>query len=213
MVMPYTVAIQLRVGWCVPTFTMATWPRARGCETVHTEGMMNTLSPAQQAMLDTYQQHLQAELTGDLDATMATMTDDPYVNHVPVLTGGVGRDGVRHFYRHHLVGKLFPPDAELRTISRTVGEDQIVDEAVATFTHTQPIDWLLPGVPPTGKQVELAAVVIVKFAAGKVAHEHIYWDQASVLVQLGLLDPSGLPVSGAESAQKLLDPTQPASPM
>lgn len=146
-----------------------------------------SLTSSQQAMLDVFQQHLNAEMTGDIDATMATMINTPYVNHVPVLTGGVGREGVRHFYTSHLVGKLFPPDAELTNVSRTVGEDQLVEEVVLKFTHTVPIDWMLPG----------------------VAHEHIYWDQASVLVQLGLLSPSGLPVSGVESAHKVLDPKLP----
>jgi carboxymethylenebutenolidase len=120
---------------------------------------------------------------------------------------------VRQFYRDHLVGKLFPPDVELIPVSRTIGDDQLVDEVVAKFTHTQPIDWMLPGVPPTCKRVEVAVVVIIKFEADKVAHEHIYWDQASVLVQLGLLDPTGLPVSGIESAHKVLDPTLPPRPM
>ncbi len=167
---------------------------------------MTTISPAHQAMLDTFHQHMTAELTGDLEATMATMTENPYVNHVPVLTGGVG---VRQFYRDHLVGKFLPPDVEIIPVSRTISDDQLVDEMVLTFTHSMPMDFMLPGVPPTGKRVETAVVVIIKFEAGKVAHEHIYWDQASVLVQLGLLDPTGLPVSGVESAHKVLDPTLP----
>lgn len=171
---------------------------------------MSNVPPVQQAMLEVFQLHMNAELTGDIEATMATMADDPYVNHVPVMTGGVGREGVRDFYSNHLVGKFFPPDVELIDVSRTIGEDQLVDETVLKFTHTEPVDWMLPGVPPTGKRVEVAVVVIVKFENGKVAHEHIYWDQASVLVQLGLLDPSGLPVSGSESAHKVLDPKLPA---
>jgi carboxymethylenebutenolidase len=175
--------------------------------------MMHNLSPVQQGMLETFQQHMTAEMTGDLDATMATMTDNPHVNHVPVMTGGVGHTGVRHFYSNHLVGKFFPPDAELLPVSRTIGADQLVEEVVLTFTHTRPVDWLLPGVPPTGKRVEMAVVVIIKFTNGKIAHEHIYWDQASVLVQLGLLDPTGLPVSGAESAHKVLDPMLPSRPI
>ena len=171
---------------------------------------MSDIHPAQQAMLDSFQQHMNAEMTGDIDATMATMTDTPYVNHVPVMTGGVGRKGVRNFYSNHLVGKFFPPDAELINVSRTIGKDQLVEEIVLKFTHTVPIDWMLPGVPPTGRRVEIAVVVIIKFENGKVAHEHIYWDQASVLVQLGLLDSTGMPVSGGESAHKVLDPKLPA---
>ncbi len=152
---------------------------------------------------------MQAELEGDLETTMATMTDHPHLNHVPVLAGGVGRDGVRSFYADHLVGKFFPPDVEIVGVSRTIGSDQLVDELVIRFTHTTEIDWLLPGVAPTGKHVELAVVAVVKVDGDKIAHEHIYWDQASVLVQIGLLDPAGLPVSGAEHARKVLDPSLP----
>lgn len=166
---------------------------------------MGDLSPGQEAMVEVFQQHVNAEMAGDLEATMATMTEAPHLHNIPVKMGGVGREGVRHFYANHLVGKFFPPDVEFINVSRTIGEEQLVEENVIKFTHTVPIDWMLPGVPSTGRRVEVAVVVIVKFENGKVAHEHIYWDQASVLVQLGLLDPSGLPVSGSDSAQKLLD--------
>jgi len=171
---------------------------------------MQTLSPEQQSIADLFEQHMQAELDGDLETTMATMTDDPHLNHVPVLAGGVGREGVRSFYADHLVGKFFPPDVEFESVSRTVGSDQLVDEIVIRFTHTTAIDWLLPGVEPTGKPVELTVVAVVKVDGDKIAHEHIYWDQASVLVQTGLLDPTGLPVSGAEQARKVLDPSLPS---
>ena len=163
-------------------------------------------------MVDLFQQHVDAELRGDLDTTMATMTDTPHLNHVPVMTGGVGREGVRQFYRDHLVGKFFPPDVNITTVSRTVGSDQVVEELVISFTHTTPIDWLMPGVPPTGRKIEMAVAVIVGFKDGKISHEHIYWDQAGVLVQAGLLDPTGLPVCGGESARKVLDPTLPPRP-
>ena len=173
---------------------------------------MNNLSPAQQAMWNVFDRHMAAELAGDLDGTMETMGNHPHVNHVPTRMGGVGRDGTREFYKNHLVGKFFPPDVEMIDVSRTIDEHQIVDEGIVRFTHTVEIDWMLPGVPPTGRRVEVAVVVIVKVTDGKVAHEHIYWDQASVLVQLGLLDPTGLPVSGADSAQKVLDPKMPPRP-
>ena len=166
-----------------------------------------------QEMIDLFQKHVGAELAGDLDTTMATMTDNPHLNHVPTMAGGVGHDGVRTFYREHLVGKFFPPDVEMTTVSRTVGDDQVVEELVIRFTHTTRIDWLLPGVPPTGKPVEMAVAVIVGFKDGKISHEHIYWDQASVLVQIGMLDPTGRPVSGAESARKVLDPSLPPRQM
>jgi len=171
---------------------------------------MSDLTRSQQAMLDVFQKHVKAEIDGDLETTMATMTDHPHLNHVPVMTGGMGREQVRSFYTNHLVGKFFPPDMEMMEVSRTIGEEQIVDELVIKFTHTAVMDWMLPGLQPTGKRVEAAFAVIVKVEGGKIAHEHIYWDQASVLVQLGLLDPKGLPVSGVESARRVLDPKLPA---
>ncbi len=175
--------------------------------------MEEILTKSQQEMVDLFQRHVGAELEGDLETTMATMTDNPHLNHVPVMAGGVGREGVRHFYTNHLVGKFFPPDVEMKTISRTVGSSQIVEEIYISFTHTTPIDWLLPGVAPTGKPVEMAVAVIVGFKDGKISHEHIYWDQAGILAQVGLLDPKGLPVCGAESARKVLDPSLPARVM
>ena len=172
--------------------------------------MSGKLSAAQQAMNDLLERHVKAELDGDLDTTMATMSDNPHLHNVANMMGGVGRQGVRDFYRNHLVGKFFPPDVTMVNVSRTIGTDQIVDEVVISFTHTRAIDWMLPGVPPTGKRVEMAVAVIVGVKDGKITHEHIYWDQASVLVQIGLLNPARLPVSGAESARKVLNPKLPA---
>ena len=158
-----------------------------------------------------WEAHIQHEFeTRDVDATMETMVAEPYVNHVPTMAGGVGHDQLKRFYKYHFIGEN-PPDTELVPISRTVGEDQIVDELVFKFTHTTEIDWLLPGVKPTGKKVEAPTVAIVRFVDGKVAHEHIYWDQASVLVQIGLLDPAGLPVAGVEAAHKVVDNTRPSN--
>ena len=170
---------------------------------------MKSLTPAQQAMFDIFQKHVKAELDGDLETTMATMTANPHLTNVPNNMGGVDWQGVRDFYANHLVGKFFPPDVEMLSVSQTIGDDQIVDELVIKFTHTKVIEWMLPGVAPTGKKVEAAFAVIVKVEDGKIAHEHIYWDQASVLVQLGLLDPKGLPVTGAESARRILNPKLP----
>jgi carboxymethylenebutenolidase len=138
--------------------------------------------------------------TRDVDATMATMVGEPYVNHVPTMTGGVGQDQLRRFYKHHFIG-VNPPDFRLTPISRTVGTDRVVDEFIVHFTHTTEMDWLLPGVPPIGRKVEIPTVAIVKFQGDKLVHEHIYWDQASVLVQVGLLDPSGLRGGGGNRAQ------------
>jgi carboxymethylenebutenolidase len=165
---------------------------------------MSNLSPVQDAMVALFQHHVDAELAGDLETTMATMTGDPHLINIPTLIGGVGPDGVRAFYRDHLIGQFFPPDVKMTLISRTVGSDRIVDELVTSFTHTITIDWLLPGIPATGKPVEISIVVVVGVNDGKIAYEHIYWDQASVLVQVGLLDPTGLPVVGAESARRVL---------
>lgn len=165
---------------------------------------------SRQEMIDTFQRHVAAELAGDLDTTLATMSDDPHLNHVPTMAGGVGADGVRAFYANHLVGKFFPPDVTMTELSTTVGDSSIVQEVAITFTHTVPVDWLLPGVPPTGKPVEMVVAVVVGFRDGKITHEHIYWDQASVLVQIGLLDPAGLPVGGAEVARKVVNPRLPS---
>lgn len=148
--------------------------------------------------------------TRDVPATMSTMVAEPYVNHIPTMTGGVGHKELSRFYQHHFVNSN-PPDTRLVPLSRTVGATQIVDEVLFCFTHTTEIDWMLPGVPPTGKYVEIPLVAIVKFRGDKLCHEHIYWDQASVLVQIGLLDPAGLPVAGAETARKLLDETLPSN--
>jgi carboxymethylenebutenolidase len=148
--------------------------------------------------------------TRDVDATMATMVAAPYVNHVPTMTGGVGHDQLKRFYKYHFIGGN-PPDTTQTPVSRTVVTDQIVDEMLFSFTHTSEIDWMLPGVPPTGRRVEIPLVAIVRFVDGKVAHEHIYWDQASVLVQIGRLDPKGLPVAGAATAHKVMDKTRPSN--
>ena len=148
--------------------------------------------------------------TRDVDATMATMVAEPYVNHVPTMTGGVGHDQLKRFYKYHFIDGN-PPDMTLQPVSRTVGADQVVDELLLSFTHTTEIDWMLPGVAPTGRRVEIPLVAIVHFKGDKLAHEHIYWDQASVLVQIGKLDPAGLPVAGVATANKVLDKTQPSN--
>ena len=148
--------------------------------------------------------------TRDVDATMATMVAEPYVNHIPTMTGGVGYRDLRRFYKHHFIPKT-PRDTKLVPISRTVGADRVVDEMLFCFTHDIEIDWMLPGVAPTGKYVEIPLVAIVCFRGDKLYHEHIYWDQASVLVQIGLLDPAGLPIAGAATAEKVLDEAQPSN--
>src|SRR5213075_1916398 len=169
------------------------------------------LTRAQETLRQLWEEHVQYEFsTRNTEDTLATMVEDAYVNHIPVLTGGVGKDELREFYSKRFIPQM-PPDTEMTPVSRTIGEDQLVDEMVFKFTHTIPMDWMLPGVAPTGKHVEVPLVAIVRFRDGKLAHEHIYWDQASVLVQIGLLDASKLPVAGVESARKVLDPTLPAN--
>jgi carboxymethylenebutenolidase len=178
-------------------------PEKRDAETGHTA--------TQEDLSKLWEEHVQHEFsTRNTEDTLATMVEDAYVNHIPVLTGGVGKDELREFYSKRFIPQM-PPDTEMTPVSRTVGEDQLVDEMVFKFTHTIPMDWMLPGVAPTGKRVEVPLVAIVRFRDGKLAHEHIYWDQASVLVQIGLLDASKLPVAGVESARKVLDPTLPAN--
>ena len=169
------------------------------------------LNPAQQTLRHIWEEHVQYEFsTRNTEDTLATMVEDAYVNHIPVLTGGVGRDELREFYSKRFIPQM-PPDTEMTPVSRTIGEDQLVDEMVFKFTHSIRMDWMLPGIAPTGKRVEVPLIAIVRFREGKLAHEHIYWDQASVLVQIGLLDASKLPVAGVESARKVLDPTLPAN--
>ncbi len=148
--------------------------------------------------------------TRDVAATMATMVAEPYVNHVPTMTGGVGARDLSRFYANHFIPKT-PADTRLVPISRTIGADRLVDEMLFCFTHDIEIDWMLPGVKPTGKYVEIPLVSIVNFRGGKLYHEHIYWDQASVLVQIGVLDPNGLPIAGIETAKKLVDETMPSN--
>jgi len=163
-------------------------------------------SDQQAGLASVFDDHLAAEFaTMDLDATMATMTDDPYLNHVPVMTGGIGREQVRRFYGGFFIGH-WPADTTMQRVSRTIGADQVVDELVMSFTHDITMPALLPGVPPSGRPVRLAVCVVAGFRDGKLHHEHIYWDQASLPVQVGLLDPAGLPVVGVEQADKLLSP-------
>jgi carboxymethylenebutenolidase len=167
--------------------------------------------PDEQFFIDLWEAHIRHEFqTRNTEDTLATMVEDAYVNHVPVMTGGVGREALREFYAQHFIPHM-PPDTEIVPVSRTVGRDRLVDEMVFKFTHTIEMDWMLPGIPPTGRRVEVPLVVIVHFRHDRLAHEHIYWDQASVLVQLGLLDPASLPVAGAETARKVLDPALPSN--
>ena len=158
-----------------------------------------------------WEQHTYLEFGArDAAATMRTMVAEPYVNHIPTMTGGVGHDNLLRFYKHHFIPKT-PADTRLIPVSRTIGTDRIVDEMLFCFTHDIEIDWMLPGVAPTGRKVEIPLVAIVHFRGDKLYNEHIYWDQASVLAQIGLLDPRLVPTAGIETARKLLDPSLPSN--
>ena len=174
-------------------------------------GSGSDLTVAQEYLRQLWEEHVRHEFdTHSTEDTLATMVEDAYVNHIPVMTGGVGRDELREFYSKRFIPQM-PPDTEMTPISRTIGSNQLVDEMVFKFTHSIRMDWMLPGLAPTGKRVEVPLVAIVQFREGKLAHEHIYWDQASVLVQLGLLKAGTLPVAGIESARKALDPSLPSN--
>jgi carboxymethylenebutenolidase len=154
-----------------------------------------------------WEQHCYFEFaTRDVDAVMPTMVAEPYVNHVPTMTGGVGHDQLKRFYKYHFVHSN-PADTKLIPVSRTIGADRVVDEFVFCATHDREIDWLLPGLPPTGQYFEIPMLAVIRFRGDKLYNEHIYWDQASVLVQIGVLDPDGLPIAGRQAAKKLIDET------
>ena len=171
------------------------------------EGFAN----AQKSLSEKWDEHVKYEFaTRDTEDTLKTMVADAYVNHVPVMTGGVGHDQLRDFYSKRFIPQM-PPDTSMTPVSRTIGTDRVVDEMVFEFTHTIEMDWMLPGVAPTNKHVKVPLIVVVHFRDGKLAHEHIYWDQASVLAQLGLINAGELPVAGVETAEKVLNPKLPAN--
>jgi carboxymethylenebutenolidase len=163
----------------------------------------------QAEMIARWDEHISYEFsTRDVSSTIATMVEDAYVNHVPVMTGGYGHEALHRFYKEDFISPM-PADTSIQLVSRTLGQDQLVDEIIFSFTHTEEMPWMLPGVPPTHRRVDIPLVVVVGFRDGKLAHERIYWDQASVLKQIGLLTDPSLPVFGAETAHKLLDPAMP----
>jgi carboxymethylenebutenolidase len=169
------------------------------------------LSPEQQAMEKLWEEHLASEFQSkSAEAAINTMVERPSVNHVPVMTGGVGRKQLTHFYDHYFIPQM-PPDTQITPVSRTIGHNRLVDEFVIKFTHSLQMDWLLPGVPPTNKPVEVAIVTVIQFQDGKMVSERIYYDQASILVQVGLLDPEKHPVAGVEIARKVLDDNLPSN--
>ncbi|MGH2539746.1 MAG: ester cyclase [Actinomycetota bacterium] len=171
---------------------------------------MPRFTVAQQLLVDTWEAHTAAEFEQkDADAAIATMTEHPVLIHVPVGTGASGREALRRFYAEIFIPQM-PPDAELELLSRSVTHDRLVDEFIFRFSHTVQMDWLAPGVAPTGRPVAVPHVAVIAFVANKIASEHIYWDQASLLVQLGLLDPA-MPVLGSEQGDRLRDDDAPAN--
>lgn len=163
------------------------------------------LTGHEQAIMMAIQAHVIAEtVTASVDETMATMSGNPYLYYNTTAVAAVGREAVRHFYATQLVGQYLPPDGEMTTVSLIVSGATVVGEVVFRFTHTMQMNWLAPGIPPTGKSVELVVVAFATTKDGKIANERVYWDNASLLYQLGLLEKGDLPICGAESARKLL---------
>jgi len=153
------------------------------------EAVKATLSPQQLELL--WAEHLKGEFESkDVEATLATMVEDAYVNHMPVSTGGRGKDALRAFYRDDFIPS-WPEDLQMTPVNRVVGEGQLVDELHLTFTHSKPMPWLLPNVAPTKKKIAMDVVVVVQFRGDKLACERIYWDHAAVLRQADLLKVEG----------------------
>lgn len=171
---------------------------------------MQTFDARQQRLIDVWEAHTRAEFEErDADSAITTMTEHPVLVHVPVGTGASGREPLRQFYAEIFIPQI-PADAATELLTRTVSDDRVIDEFVLSFTHTLRIEWLVPGIPPTGREVAVPTVGVITFEDERIASEHIYWDQASVLTQLGVL-PGGLPVLGANQADRLRDPDAPAN--
>ena len=165
---------------------------------------------AQQALIDVWEAHMAAEFEHkNADLAIATMTENPVLIHVPVGTGAAGREPLRKFYKEIFIPQL-PPDAELQLLTRSVAQDRVIDEFILRFTHTVQMDWFAPGIAPTGRQLLVPHVCIIAFEDGKISSEHIYWDQATVLSQLGILK-GDLPVLGTDQGDRLLNPDAPAN--
>jgi carboxymethylenebutenolidase len=171
---------------------------------------MTHYTDAEKALIEVWEAHMAAEFEQkDADAAIATMTDHPVLIHVPVNTGATGREQLRRFYRDIFIPQL-PPDAELQSLSRSVGQNRVIDEFILRFTHTLRMEWFAPGIDATGRRLAVPHVGVISFENGKISAEHIYWDQATVLMQLGLLN-DGLPVLGPTQCDRLLAPSAPAN--
>ena len=161
---------------------------------------MNDLTLDPHTMLAIWQQHAHAEFVlKDADAALATMAENPYVFVISSGIARVGRAAVREFYANHFLPQI-PPDLEITSLSQTFGEDRLVEEMVMRFTHSIEMDWILPGLRPTRRTAEFILAGIIQFEGGKVAHEHLYWDQATLLSPMGVLDHP-LAAGGINSAR------------
>lgn len=171
---------------------------------------MTRYSDSERALIDVWEAHTAAEFKQrDADAAIATMTDHPVLIHVPVGAGATGKAALRKFYAEILIPQA-PPDIELQLLTRTVGQDRVIDEFILRFTHSLRMDWFAPGIEATGRRLAVPHVGIISFEDGKISSEHIYWDQATVLAQLGLLVDE-LPVIGAAQGDRLLDANAPVN--
>jgi len=171
---------------------------------------MQEFNAAEQALIDVWAAHTAAEFElKDADAAIATMTEHPVLIHVPVGTGATGREPLRAFYKDTFIPQI-PPDFSVEVLTRSVAQNRVIDEFIVRVTHTVQMDWFAPGIAPTGRRLVLPHVAIITFEDGKISSEHIYWDQATALLQLGILE-SILPVLGAEQADRLLSVDAPAN--
>lgn len=171
---------------------------------------MEGFTAGEQALIDVWEAHTAAEFVQkDADAAIATMTENPVLIHVPVGTGATGQEPLRKFYREIFIPQT-PPDFTLDLLTRSIARNRLIDEFIVRFTHTVQMDWFAPGIAPTGRRLVVPHVGIVTFEGGRISSEHIYWDQATVLLQLGVLE-QGLPALGAEQADRLSNSDAPAN--
>lgn len=138
----------------------------------------------------------------DHKKTTPRLRDYAHVLHTPTLSGGIGSAQLSRFYANFFAP--LPPSFKSKLLSRTIGTDRVVDELYVSFRHTAPVPWMLPSIPPTQKPVEIVVVSIVCVRGGRLESEHVYWDQASVLAQVGLLDPAVVPEAFRKKGVKTL---------